>query len=119
MIKKNQLRKIHDLINAEGTILGLYTQGDKYYLGSLLNDGSRATVYYSAKKEDLSEYLESKITLNELYQKSEDPIVTRSSKEGEQSFLKGDMARLIQWCESYFNQIPTGMRAENIRVEEL
>ena len=83
MIQTNKLKKKHDLIKSAGTILEVYMDGENYYLGSYLTDGS-GTLYYPTIKQNLKDYIDSRIMLNELYLKSEDSIVTRNSREGEQ-----------------------------------
>ena len=65
----NSLKKVDDLINSEGSILGLYIREDNYYLGSYLTDKS-GILYYSTNKIDLTDYINSKIKLIDLYNKS-------------------------------------------------
>jgi hypothetical protein len=112
----NKLNKIGDIINSEGSILALYKDGNKYYLSSLLNDHS-GLLYYSINKEDLREYLNSAIRLNDLYLKSDDFIVKRKFRTKEDSFIKSDMLHHILFGDRYFKDIPESMRNENLDIQ--
>lgn len=76
IIDIHKLKKIEDILNSEGTILGLYQIGEEYILGSFLSDNS-GVVYYSTNLETLKKYLTSKINLKQVYFNSEDFIVTK------------------------------------------
>jgi hypothetical protein len=112
----NNLKKIDDLINSEGSILALYMSGDKYYLGSYLTDKS-GTIYYSTDKIDLTDYINSKIKLIDLYKRSEDFIVQRKFRSKQYSILKDDMAQLIKFNDNYFKDIPDSMRNDKLEIK--
>jgi len=112
----NSLKKIDDLINSEGSILALYIREDIYYLGSYLTDKS-GTLYYSTNKIDLTDYINSKIKLIDLYNKSEDFIVQRKFRAEELSFLKEDMAQLIKFNDKFYKDIPDSMRNDKIEIK--
>jgi hypothetical protein len=112
----NNLKKIEDLINAEGSILALYIIEDNYYLASYLTDNS-GTLYYSTNKIDLTDYINSKIRLIDLYNKSEDFIVQRKFRSEVHSFIKKDMAELIKFSDNFYNEIPDSMRNDKLEIK--
>jgi hypothetical protein len=112
----NSLKKVDDLINSEGSILGLYISEDNYYLGSYLTDKS-GTLYYSTNKIDLTDYINSKIKLIDLYNKSEDFIVQRKFRSEKHSFLKDDMAQLIKFSDNFYKDIPDSMRNDKLEIK--
>jgi hypothetical protein len=112
----NSLKKVDDLINSEGSILGLYIREDNYYLGSYLTDIS-GTLYYSTNKNDLTDYINSKIKLIDLYNKSEDFIVQLKFRSEQHSFLKEDMAQLIKFSDNFYKDIPDSMRNDKLEIK--
>lgn len=115
ILDANKIEKLDDLINSEGTILGLYKYNNQYYLGSYLSDSS-GTLYYSVSKKDLQRYIDSKIKLKELYLLSEDFIVIRKYRSDYKYYLQKDMIELITFSEMYFNEIDVSMRNTFIKL---
>ena len=90
MIEPKELQKISDILNSEGSILGLYTDSrNKLYLGSFLQDGS-GVIYYSVNLDTLKDYLQSKLTLAELYIKSQSFLIKHKFRKEEKTYLKGN-----------------------------
>jgi hypothetical protein len=112
----NNLKKIDDLINSEGSILALYKKEENYYLGSYLSDHS-GILYYSTNKIDLTDYINSKIKLIDLYNKSEDFIVQLKYRKEQLSFLKNDMSQFITFGENYYKDIPASMRNDKLEIK--
>lgn len=76
-----ELNKKLDLINSEGTILGLYhSNHNEVFLSSLMND-SDETIYFKVDDHEIRMYVNGYITLQELYNFSNNLfIVTKSGK---------------------------------------
>lgn len=104
-----KLNKQDDILNSEGTILGLYNIGSQIYLGSYLKDGS-GIVYYSTTNDILKQYLRSEIRLQELYYESEDFIVSRKFRKETVLFLKQDLSDLIQCGDKLYSELPDSMK---------
>ena len=98
-----KIRKVADILNCEGTILGLNHSGGKLYLSSHLKKGG-GTLYYSTTKQALRQYLNSEITLKELYLKSDDLLVMRELRTEVTSHLKEDFAGEISCGENYYKE---------------
>jgi hypothetical protein len=110
MINIKQLKKVRDIINAEGTILGLYKQpSGNFFLSSYLKDNS-GEVFYATNQDLLKQYFTSKITLKQVYLNSDDFFVTRKFRNETASFIKEDLAELIQCGDQLFNEISSSMR---------
>lgn len=107
------LKKIDEILNSEGTILGLHSLNKKLYLSSFLKDGS-GTVYYATTKDNLIQYLNGNITLKELYNSSDDFMVVRISGKEMASHLKKDFADVLQCGDQYFSELQDSMR--NLKI---
>jgi hypothetical protein len=117
MIKINQLLKVGDILNSEGTILGLYkNKTGELFLSSYLKDGS-GEIYYSSNDKTVLKYLNSEITLKQVYLESEDFIVSRQYKKETVLFVKQDLLELIQFGDKLFSEIPNSMRNDKITIE--
>src|SRR5215471_12470981 len=95
MIDIRNLQKIGDILNSEGSILGLYKRAEAFFLGSFLADGT-GTVYYSTTREKLQQYFHSQVTLQQLYQESDDYFVTKRIRREDSLFLKADFLNRLQ-----------------------
>ena len=104
-----KLKKEDDLLNSEGTILGLYKLDTKLYLGSYLKDGS-GMVYYSTELSLLKKYFNSEIRLNQLYSESEDFIVARKYRDEVVSFLKQDLVNLIKCGDKLYSELSDALK---------
>ena len=114
MIDVQNLKKIIDVLNAEGTILALHEDPDNnLYLSSFLKDGS-GTIYYSITEKQLKHYLHSKLTLNELYQQSPSFLVKYIFQKEVKTFLKQDFLNSLQCGNDYYKNLPKSMRSIEI-----
>jgi hypothetical protein len=109
IIDIHKLKKIGDILNSEGTILGLYQIDNEYILGSFLSPKS-GMVYYSTNLETLNKYLTSEIKLKQVYLDSEDFIVTKKHRYEKISFIKQDLADFIQCGDKLYSEISESMK---------
>lgn len=108
-----KLRKVGELLNSEGTILGVYLNNRReYYLSSFLIK-SMGTIYYSSTKEDIEQFINSKIRLKELFLKSNDLIVVNKKRDNQVSYIKEDMSELLWDGNCYFKDFPNGVRNDD------
>ncbi|MDP3667805.1 MAG: hypothetical protein Q8R50_14070 [Sediminibacterium sp.] len=113
IIDINKLKKIDDILNSEGTVLGLYQIANEYVLSSFLSDKS-GVVYYSTNLETLKKYLTSEINLKLVYIDSEDFIVTKKYRHEKVSYIKQDLADLIQCGDKLYSEISESMKNDKI-----
>jgi len=114
MINSRQLIKQSDILNSEGTILGLYTDSkNSLYLGSFLQDGS-GVIYYSVNLDILKDYLQSKLTLTELYIKSPSFLVKHKFRKEEKTYLKEDFLNSLQCGANFYKDLPESMKSKEI-----
>lgn len=113
-IKK--LKKVDDILNSEGTILGLYIFDERLYLASYLADKS-GMVYYSTTKDKILKYLNSNTTLKELYLDSDDFIVSRNFRSDTVTYLKQDFADQLQCGDKYYKELSDGLKNVNIKKQ--
>ncbi len=103
------LKKEDDILNSEGTILGLYSCGTKHYLSSHLNDGS-GTLYYRTNWDLLKKYMGSEILLKELFLKSDKFSFKPRQGKVISEIDKEDYCNLIQCGESYYSELSDGLK---------
>ena len=113
IIDIHKLKKIDDILNSEGTILGLYQISNEYILGSFLSDKS-GMVYYSTNLETLKKYLKSEINLKQVYVDSEDFIVTKKHRHEKVYYLKQDLTELIQCGDNLYFELSESMKNHKI-----
>ena len=117
MIEINQLKKVDDILNSEGTILGLYEhKSGNLFLSSYLKDGS-GEIYYSTDKETLKKYFNSEMTIKQVYLESEDFLVSRKFRRETETFLKEDLTELLQCGDNLFSEITNSMRNYKLASE--
>ena len=117
MVEINQLKKVDDILNSEGTILGLYEQKTgNLFLSSYLKDGS-GEIYYSTDKETLKKYFNSEMTLKQVYLESSDSLVTRKFRKETETFIKQELTDLIQCGDNLFSEISKSMRNDKLARE--
>jgi hypothetical protein len=117
MIEINQLQKVGDILNSEGTILGLFIQkSGNLFLSSYLKDGS-GEIYYSTNKEILKKYFNSEMKLKQVYLNSNDLIVTRKFRNETTYYIKQDFACMIQCGDNLFSEISNSMRNDKLARE--
>lgn len=102
-----QLQKIDDILNSEGTILGLHIYNDKLYFSSYLTDKS-GTVYYSVDESILTQYFNNQLRLQEVFLASENTTVPQNFNY----LAKEQLAALIACGERLFLENPEGMRSD-------
>ena len=73
-------------------------------MASHLTDGT-GVVFYSTNAHSLLSYVNSKITLSNLYQLSNDVFVTRKFQKDSKLYLSDDFSKLIQYGEFTLNQL--------------
>jgi hypothetical protein len=107
---------LHDLINSEGTILGLLTDvvsGDLYLKG-FLDDGS-GNMYFKTDRENLYDYLKGNSTLKELVESSLSETFAFSPRQSgvrEVSKLEALSMPIGTW-NSRYNEISSGMTVKD------
>ena len=105
MTELKDLKKEADILNAEGCILGLYTTpNNKFYLGSLLKDGS-GTVFYAVKPNRLKDYLQSQLTIVDLYNLSDSFLVRHKFRKEVKTYLKEDFSDSLKYGTAYYKDI--------------
>jgi hypothetical protein len=114
MVEVEKLKKLTDILNSEGTILGLYQIDNELFLGSFLTDKT-GMVYYSTNKKALNRYLNNEITLGQVYLESEDFIVSRNFRNDTVTYLKQDLAEKIQCSDKYYNELSNELKNPNIQ----
>lgn len=114
MIELKELQKKSDILNSEGSILGLFTDSkNNLYLGSFLKDGS-GIIYYSVKSNILKDYLQSKLTLSELYNMSQSFLVKHKFREKVKTYLKEDFIDLLQYGANFYKDLSDSMKSKEI-----
>ena len=114
----NKLQKIGDILNAEGTILGLYQKNKEYILCSFLSDRS-GVVYFSTNLEILTKYFKSEINLRQVYLEADDYIVTRKTKQEIFSHIKSDFSDIIECGDKLYCEISESMKNDKIKNQFL
>jgi len=114
MIKNiRNLKKIDDILNSEGTILGLHQHRDQLYLSSYLKDES-GTVYYSVDALILVRYFKSELKLREVFLASEDVVVPRKSSQATNYLVKAGLTELISCGDRLFSENSEGIKSHRI-----
>jgi len=106
------MKKVLEILNSEGPILALFEkQQGEYVLGSFLEDGS-GTLYYGITIEMLRRYIKSEVTLNDIFDLSEDFIVELKGRKQKALFIKEDFKGRLQRGSSYYKDIGDGMKSK-------
>jgi len=114
MIDPRNLKKEGDILNSEGTILGLYLdRKGNLYLSSFLKDGT-GIIYYTVDLVLLKDYLQSKITLIDLYKKSSSFLVKHKFRKEIKTYLKQDFIESLQCGNDNYKDIPESMKSKSI-----
>lgn len=114
MIDTRNLKKISDILNSEGTILGLYIDTrTNLYLGSFLKDGS-GTIFYTVDLTQLKAYLQSKMPLADLYKRSSSFLVQHKFRKETKTYLKQDFLESLQCGNDYYKDISESMKSKDI-----
>ncbi|WP_323027545.1 hypothetical protein [Gelidibacter japonicus] len=111
MIDPRNLKKELDILNSEGTILGLYNDPkNNLFLGAFLKDGT-GTVYFSVDIDSLKNYLQSKINLFDLYKTSDSFLIKHKFKKEVKTYLKEDFLDSLQCGTDFYKDIPESMKS--------
>jgi hypothetical protein len=114
MTDPRNLKKINDILNSEGCILGLYLDPkDNLYFGSYLKDGT-GTIFYLVNEVQIKSYLKSKLTLMELYVESKSFLIKHKFRKEVKTYLKEDFLDSIQCGTDFYKDIPKSMKSEVI-----
>lgn len=114
MIEIKKLNKISDILNSEGGILTLYSNKNKdLYLESSLKDGT-GTIFYSVTPTCLQDYLQSKLTLVEVYNSSDSFFIRHKYRKELKTYLKQDFISSLQCGEEFYKEIPDNMKSIDI-----
>ncbi len=103
------MRKTQELLNAEGTILGLYEKNGREYLGSYLKD-IMGTLFYTFSKDHLQQYYDSKITLMNLFLMSEEYFVEPYRGSGLKEYSKDELAEEIKCGKNFYRGLSSGLK---------
>jgi len=110
MINLKDIEKELDILNSEGTILCLYKDSlNNLYLKSFLKNGS-GNVFFSVSINYLKDYLNSKITLRELYNNSKFFLVKFIFRNENKTYLKEEFIDSLQCGSDYYKDIPESMK---------
>ena len=112
MIDPRNLKTVYDILNSEGCILGLKTDPKgNLYLSSFLKDGS-GTVFYSITEKELKAFVESELTIKEMYIKSTDFLVKHKFRNEVKTYLKEDFQNSLQCGTDLYENIPESMKSK-------
>ena len=104
------LEKTLDLINSEGTILGLYlSKNKKYFLGSKTTD-SLETIYFKVTDHELKMYINGYITLNELYGFSDNIFIVTKSGRDKKTYIFDQYSCNLTYGDLSYDQINIDMK---------
>ncbi len=89
-MKANKIKKIIEIINIEGMILGLYKdEHQKYFFKSLIKPGG-GYITYKVSKEILKDFYNDKYTIEDLLRFSESKLIDYDFRRDKQTFVKDD-----------------------------
>lgn len=104
------LKKILDLINSEGTILGLHiSQNKKYFIGSKSKD-SLETIYFNVTDHELKMYVNGHITLHELYGFSDNYFIVTKTGDEEKTYIFDQYSCNLTFGDLCYDQINNDMK---------
>ena len=104
------LKKQLDLINSEGTILGLYhsTNGE-IFLSSLMDD-TEETIYFKVDDHETKMYVNGYITLQELYNFSNNFFIVTKSGKVKKTYLFKQYECSLKFGNLTYDKISTEMK---------
>ena len=110
MIKDNKfLKKINNILNSNGTLLGLFKYNDTYYLSSYIDDNS-GRAYCSVDEPTLTSYFNNELRLKDVFMASEDIVVA----PGFRNLIKEQLAELIASGKRLFSENSDEMRNDSL-----
>jgi len=117
MIAPRNLKKELDILNSEGTILGLYSDPkNNLFLGSFLKDGT-GTVFYSVDLDLLKSFSQSEMILSDLYIKSKSFLIKHKFRKEVKTYLKEDFLDSLQCGADFYKDIPESMKSEEFETK--
>lgn len=107
------LKKQLDLINSEGTILGLYHSIDnEIFVSSLMND-SDETIYFKVDDHEIRMYVNGYITLQELYNFSNNFFIVTKSGKVKKTYLFEQYECSLKFGNLCYDEISREMKPSN------
>jgi len=112
MIDPRNLKPVLDILNSEGCILGLKTDPKgNLYLSSFLKDGS-GNIFYSTNVKELKAFIESNLTIKNMYLRSSDFLVKHKFRNDVKTFLKEDFKNDLQCGSDLYKDLPESMKSK-------
>jgi hypothetical protein len=105
--KPTAITKQFDIINLEGTLLGLFSADgnpDQLYLSSFLK--GKGNLFYATNRTLLKRFIASEITINELFQLSESELVWVTFINETHTFIKSSLSPDIHEGDKYYRDFP-------------
>ena len=117
MVEIRRLEKKYDILNSEGSILSLYENREgQFHIASLVQ-GGEGTIYYRSNSNEIRDYANSKITLNELLEKSEEVLVSLKKGSELTTYFKIDFLDRLELGGKYFKDIYKGIKNPEFEKE--
>ncbi|NCP83889.1 MAG: hypothetical protein GW823_03100 [Bacteroidetes bacterium] len=82
-------------------------------MSSFLKDGS-GNVFYSTNVKELNAFIESRLTIKDMYLKSPDFMVKHKFRKDVKAFLKEDFQNDLQCGSDVYRDIPDSMKSKKI-----
>lgn len=111
------LLPVYEILNSEGRILGLNKDSKgNLYLSSSLNNGL-GEIFYATTPSQLKAFIESKITINEIYSKSKDFLVKFKFRKEVKTYLKEDFIGFLVCGADYYKNLPESMKSKEFEEQ--
>ena len=108
---------VYDILNSEGRILGLNKDPKgNLYLSSSLNNGL-GEIFYVTTPSQLKVFIESKLTINEIYNNSKDFLVKFKIRKEIKTYLKEDFIGHLACGADYYNNLPESMKSKEFEQQ--
>ncbi len=112
MTDPRNLRRVFDILNGEGCILGLKKDlSGNLYLSSYLKDGS-GNVFYSVSEQQLKDFAQSKITIQEMYLTSNEFMVQVRFRNEVKTYLKEEFQDNLFYGSDYYKDISESLKSK-------
>ena len=105
------LHKELDILNSEGTILCLYSNKDQELILQASIKGDTKMIYFTTGRTALQDYAANKITLHELYIRSEDLLVRTVHGKEEEIAFKVNFDGQLQCGNFLYQDLAKGMKS--------
>lgn len=117
VLETSTLHKKLDILNSEGTILGLYSNKDHELILQASIKGERKMIYFTIGRTALQDYATNKITLHELYMRSEDLLVRTLHEKEEEIAFKVNFDGQLQCGNFLYQDLAKGMKNRKFAKE--